>query len=258
MPSWHWACWRWDAVRRPRPMMFIKQKAHPASSNDDAEVDERIQRLVASEFPTLDDENAASFWPSGDVDKVKTSWPWTPNTVALWWSCLTMCLCTRSNNFLYKVYRRYFDPSEFTRVVPDFVVQGGNSEEERPQQLRFLIGQHTLPAEFKDHHIHTRGALAMSRSYSDKPRKTLVGIRFLHRDGPQDWRPRTRSHPEGERAQLHPRASGDLCPSGWGTPSGRRAHGVRPSGGGHGCRGPDWRQPQGTAAIGLWNDWKFG
>ena len=52
-------------------------------------------------------------------------------------------------NFLYKVYRRYFDPSEFTRVVPDFVVQGGNSEEERPQQLRFLIGQHTLPAEFR-------------------------------------------------------------------------------------------------------------
>ena len=81
-------------------------------------------------------------------------------------------------NFLYKVYRRYFDPSEFTRVVPDFVVQGGNSEEERPQQLRFLIGQHTLPAEFKDRHIHSRGALAMSRSYSNNPDKRSSGYDF--------------------------------------------------------------------------------
>ena len=60
-------------------------------------------------------------------------------------------------------------------MVPDFVVQGGNSEEERPQQLRFLIGQHTLPAEFQDDKIHVRGALAMSRSYSENPDKRSSG-----------------------------------------------------------------------------------
>ena len=81
-------------------------------------------------------------------------------------------------NFLYKVHRRYFDPAEFTRVVPDFVVQGGNSEEERPQQLRFLIGQHTLPSEFQTHRLHTRGALAMSRSYHDNPDKRSSGYDF--------------------------------------------------------------------------------
>ena len=80
-------------------------------------------------------------------------------------------------NFLYKVYRRYFDPAEFTRVVPDFVVQGGNSEEERPQQLRFLIGQHTLPAEFRTTHPRAR-CIAMSRSYSDNPDKRSSGYDF--------------------------------------------------------------------------------
>ena len=81
-------------------------------------------------------------------------------------------------NFLYKVYRGYYDPCEFTRVVPDFVVQGGNSEDERPQQLRFLIGKHTLMPEVLPHRIHTRGALAMSRSYSNNPDKRSSSYDF--------------------------------------------------------------------------------
>ena len=154
-----------------------EQEAHPSLSQNEVEVDERIRRLVASEFPTLDDENAASFlaeWGRGQ----------TENRVALDTKHgrivveLFDDVPVHRANFLYKVYRRYFDPSEFTRVVPDFVVQGGNSEEERPQQLRFLIGQHTLPAEFKNHHIHSRGALAMSRSYSDNPEKRSSGYDF--------------------------------------------------------------------------------
>ena len=154
-----------------------EQKAQPVPLQHDVEVDERIRRLVASEFPTLDDENAVSFlteWGRGQ----------TENRVALDTKHgrivveLFDDVPVHRANFLYKVYRRYFDPSEFTRVVPDFVVQGGNSEKERPQQLRFLIGQHTLPAEFKNHHIHSRGALAMSRSYSDNPEKRSSGYDF--------------------------------------------------------------------------------
>ena len=154
-----------------------EQTPHQAQPQVDVEVDERIRRLVASEFPTLDDENAASFlaeWGRGQTEnprgvghQTRSDRGGTVDDVPL-----------HRANFLYKVYRRYFDPSEFTRVVPDFVVQGGNSEEERPQQLRFLIGQHTLAAEFKNHHIHSRGALAMSRSYSDNPDKRSSGYDF--------------------------------------------------------------------------------
>lgn len=161
----------------PKKNVSPEQKARPAPSESDVEVDERIRRLVASEFPTLDDENAASFLVEWGREQ-------TENRLALDTKHgrivveLFDDVPVHRANFLYKVYRRYFDPSEFTRVVPDFVVQGGNSEEERPQQLRFLIGQHTLPSEFKDHHIHSRGALAMSRSYSDNPEKRSSGYDF--------------------------------------------------------------------------------
>ena len=140
-------------------------------------VDERIRRLVSSEFPTLTDENSEAFlmeWganQSGNELRILTDDG--PVEVQLFDD-----VPIHRANFLYKVYRGYFDPTELTRVVPDFVVQGGNSEEERPQQLRFLIGRHTLPSEWDGNHLHVRGALAMSRSYSDNPDKRSSAYDF--------------------------------------------------------------------------------
>jgi peptidyl-prolyl cis-trans isomerase B (cyclophilin B) len=147
------------------------------ATNLDGEVDERIQRLVASGFPTLDDANAASFLSEWGQEQTENRVVMETKHGAIVVELFDDVPVHRAN-FLYKVHRRYFDPAEFTRVVPDFVVQGGNSEEERPQQLRFLIGQHTLPSEFQTHRLHTRGALAMSRSYHDNPDKRSSGYDF--------------------------------------------------------------------------------
>ena len=148
-----------------------------SATNLDGEVDERIQRLVASGFPTLDDANAASFLSEWGQEQTENRVVMETKHGAIVVELFDDVPVHRAN-FLYKVHRRYFDPAEFTRVVPDFVVQGGNSEEERPQQLRFLIGQHTLPSEFQTHRLHTRGALAMSRSYHDNPDKRSSGYDF--------------------------------------------------------------------------------
>lgn len=147
------------------------------ATNLDGEVDERIQRLVASGFPTLDEANAATFLSEWGQEQTENRVVMETKHGAIVVELFDDVPVHRAN-FLYKVHRRYFDPAEFTRVVPDFVVQGGNSEEERPQQLRFLIGQHTLPSEFQTHRLHTRGALAMSRSYHDNPDKRSSGYDF--------------------------------------------------------------------------------
>ena len=83
-----------------------------------------------------------------------------------------------SANFAYKVARNYYAPSEFVRIVPDFVVQGGNSEDTRAQELRWLIGKHTLPPEFKSNRLHFRGALAMGRTYEGNPGKRSASYDF--------------------------------------------------------------------------------
>lgn len=81
-------------------------------------------------------------------------------------------------NFRYKVERGYYAPSEFVRVVPEFVVQGGNSEDPRAQEMRWLIGKHTLPSEFRDQYRHFRGALAMGRTYKGNPDKRSSSYDF--------------------------------------------------------------------------------
>lgn len=81
-------------------------------------------------------------------------------------------------NFRYKVERGYYRPSEFVRVVPEFVVQGGNSEDPRAQEMRWLIGKHTLPSEFDDRYRHVRGAVAMGRTYKGNPDKRSASYDF--------------------------------------------------------------------------------
>ena len=56
--------------------------------------------------------------------------------------------------------------------------QGGNSEDTRAQELRWLIGKHTLPSEFKDEYRHFRGALAMGRTYQGNPEKRSSSYDF--------------------------------------------------------------------------------
>lgn len=81
-------------------------------------------------------------------------------------------------NFLYLIERQYFTRTQIVRIVPDFVVQGGNSEEREEQERRFLIGDYTLPSEFQTAHCHFTGALAMSRSYTDNAAKRSSAYDF--------------------------------------------------------------------------------
>ena len=157
------------------PEVAPKQTAKPQTPP--VEVDEKIRRLIASDFPTLTNDNGDAFlreWGATQEASVVTMRTTKGDVVLELFSDVPV----HRANFLYKVYRGYYDPCEFTRVVPDFVVQGGNSEDERPQQLRFLIGKHTLMPEVLPHRIHTRGALAMSRSYSNNPDKRSSSYDF--------------------------------------------------------------------------------
>ena len=204
------------------------------------EVDERIRRLVASDFPTLTDDNAVAFlteWGTQTENRIALDTKHGRIVVEVFED-----VPVHRANFLYKVYRRYFDPAEFTRVVPDFVVQGGNSEEERPQQLRFLIGQHTLPAEFQDDKIHVRGALAMSRSYSENPDKRSSGYDFYIVTG-RHRSPRTRQNTTRQRPTLHRGAGPCLRHPRRGAAPGRGAHRVWSRCRRHGRGGPFGRHP---------------
>ena len=143
----------------------------------DPELEARVRAMLGIGLPTLDNGNATEFllkWGAeNNRDFVTMSTKYGDIVVELF-NDVPM----HKSNFLYKIHRQYYSPSEFIRVVPDFVIQGGNSEEEKPQQMRYLIGTYSLPQEMLEKHMHTRGALAMSRSYTNNPKKASSSYDF--------------------------------------------------------------------------------
>ena len=51
-------------------------------------------------------------------------------------------------NFVYLIKREYFNPTEILRIVKGFIIQGGNSEAEVPQEKRWIIGDYCLPLKY--------------------------------------------------------------------------------------------------------------
>ncbi len=86
-------------------------------------------------------------------------------------------------NFLMLVKREYFDGTEFTRVVEDFVVQGGNNDNDTEEIKRILIGSYELPPEILPEHIHKKGALSMARRYDDNPDKMSSAYNYFFVEG---------------------------------------------------------------------------
>ena len=70
-------------------------------------------------------------------------------------------------NFIYLVKNGYLNTTVFHRVIPGFMIQGGNSDNWDTSKMRNKIGKYTIPAEIK--HKNVRGALAAAKEYRKNP-----------------------------------------------------------------------------------------
>jgi len=84
-------------------------------------------------------------------------------------------------NFIHHIKRGLYENSIFYRVVPNFIVQGGNSDDDKTAELRENIGLYTIPSEKRPTHFHQKGALAMAMTYEKNPdfRSTQFSLYFV-------------------------------------------------------------------------------
>lgn len=83
------------------------------------------------------------------------------------------------DNFIKLAKEGFFDSTLFHRVIPQFMIQGGdpNSKNAAPgQQLGMGSVGYRIPAEFNKNLIHKRGALAAARD--NNPEKASSGCQF--------------------------------------------------------------------------------
>lgn len=81
-------------------------------------------------------------------------------------------------NFIYLTKKKYFNTTYFHRVVRNFIIQGGSSDESITQKERKAIGKYLIPAEFRSQLRHNYGAMAAARDWEKNPEKRSNPFEF--------------------------------------------------------------------------------
>lgn len=82
-------------------------------------------------------------------------------------------------NFIYLTRQGYFDSTMFHRVVRDFIIQGGNADNEKTAKKRSEIGRYLLPPDTRKGHKHHRGTLSMPSSEINNPHMLASPYEFF-------------------------------------------------------------------------------
>lgn len=80
-------------------------------------------------------------------------------------------------NFIFLTKKGYFSTTCFHRVVPNFIIQGGNSDHPLTRKLRIKYN-YLIPPEIKTHRKHKYGALAAAREWDNNPKKLSSPYEF--------------------------------------------------------------------------------
>lgn len=83
------------------------------------------------------------------------------------------------SNFIYLTKRGYFNGTTFHRVVPGFIIQGGNSDRMETSKKRGQIGKYLLPPDTRKGHKHHRGVISMPSSEIENPYKLASPYEFF-------------------------------------------------------------------------------
>ena len=81
-------------------------------------------------------------------------------------------------SFIYMIRSGYYDTTCFYRVVPDFIVQGGNSDNLITPLYKEQLHDYQIPAEFRKNRKHKRGAIAAARDWENNPEKKSSPFEF--------------------------------------------------------------------------------
>lgn len=144
----------------------------------------RIANTSNTIFPKLTDANAMEFFLEYEKehkeDKVRISTDFGTIDILLYDKTKF-----HRANFIYLTKRKYYDGTQFYRVVKNFVIQGGSSDGVDLYKKRRKIGKYLLPPDTKRGYTHKRGAISMPSSAIENAYKLASPFQFfiIHRPG---------------------------------------------------------------------------
>jgi len=82
-------------------------------------------------------------------------------------------------NFIMLVKNNYFDDTFFHRVAPNFVIQGGNADNQITASNRGDVGNYLIPSEFDAGHEHSYGAFSAAKYAEQNVSKASSPFEFF-------------------------------------------------------------------------------
>ena len=129
-------------------------------------------------FPELTDKNAMEFFLQYDKvnkeDKVRISTDFGDIDILLFNDTKF-----HRSNFIFLTKQGYFDGTQFHRVVNNFIIQGGNTDDKDIAKRRSRIGRYLLPTDTKHGYRHNRGVISMPSSEIENPHKLASPYEFF-------------------------------------------------------------------------------
>ncbi|MCT4628258.1 peptidylprolyl isomerase [Winogradskyella sp.] len=139
---------------------------------------ETNKKVSSPEFPILSDDNAMEFFleysKAHKEDKVRITTDFGTIDIKLYDKTKF-----HRANFIYLTKRKYFDNTQFYRVVKNFVIQGGSSDGLDLYKKRRKIGKYLLPPDTKRGYSHQRGAISMPSSEIENAYKLASPFQFF-------------------------------------------------------------------------------
>jgi len=151
-----------------KPKEQVKSVVQKETEKDSVEIDStQIKEKIEAEAFVLTEENAIDFFfdyqKDLKVDKVKITTRLGSFTVQLFDN-----VPYHKANFIYLTRKQYFNETQFHRVVKNFIIQGGNSDDKKTGKKRSKIGRYLLPPDTRKGHKHHRGTISMPSSEKEK------------------------------------------------------------------------------------------
>jgi len=135
-------------------------------------------KIKTPEFPFLTDENAMEFFleyeKNNPENKVRITTKFGSIDILLYDK-----IKFHRANFVYLTKRGYFDGTQFYRVIDNFIIQAGNTDDPKIKRKRGDIGRYLLPPDTKRGFKHHRGIVSMPSSEIEDAYKLASPFEFF-------------------------------------------------------------------------------
>ena len=166
-----------DNQRNKKDTLSVEDVSNPKKSPKKEKPKDSTSKKKRK-YPILDDKSAMEFFLKYDKENPENKVRLTTDFGEIEIELFEETKFHRSN-FIYLTKRGYFDDTQFYRVVDNFVIQGGNTDDPEVKRKRKTIGRYLLPKDTQHGFKHHRGVVSMPSSEIANPHKLASPYEFF-------------------------------------------------------------------------------